>query len=512
MRILSLVAVSFALTTGVYGQTSQSSSKLPDEAGTRAWTIVPSLTVQETITDNVALSATGKTSDQITEIRPGLRVDAKTARLKLSLNYQLSEFIYAQRPQSSQTLNSLNAFATIEAIEKLFYVDISGVVAQQSISPFGPQSPGTYSINPNATETSDFRVSPYFKGRLAGYAAYEARYSYSALRAKSAELSDLDLREWLGRVSGDTPYSFLGWSAVAERNNYDYRQARKTESDKLRGFLVFTVDPQFRPDVSVGRESNDFLTLSKQSWHTYGYGANWDPTSRTQVSAFREKRFFGYGHHLTIAHRLPLSAVKYSDVRDVTALPNQFGSGGIGNIYDLLFAQLASSIPDEAARAAYVNNLLSSAGIASNTQVAGGFLTSQVSVQRRQELSYLVRGARNMVSVAAIRDQNDQLGTGVGTSDPFSLAASIKQQGWSAGWSHQITGTSSLNVSGSRTHAIGVTSALNPALTQKMLSTTLLAKLSAKSDGAVTVRRTVVDSTSSPYTENAVVGSVSIRF
>ena len=358
----------------------------------------------------MALSATGKTSDQITEIKPGLRINAKTPRLKLNLNYQLSELVYARGSQNNQTQNSLNAFATIEAVEKLFFVDMSGVIARQSISAFGPQSPGSYSVNANATETSNFSLSPYLKGRLAGYADYEARYRFSALRAKSAAISDLDVKEWMGRVSGDTPFSFLGWSADANRANYDYRQSRKTESDRLRGFIVFAVDPQFRPTVSVGRESNDFLSLSKQSWHTYGYGFNWDPTPRTQVAAFREKRFFGFGHNLTMAHRLPLSAVKYSDIRDISALPNQFGAVGNGNIYDLLFAQLASTFPDESARATYINGLLSSGGIAPNTPVTGGFLSSQVSVQRRQELSYLLRGVRNVVTVAALRSQNDQLG------------------------------------------------------------------------------------------------------
>ena len=313
-------------------------------------------------------------------------------------------------------------------------------------------------------------------------------------------------------MSGNTPVSFLDWSADANRQSYDYRHARKTESDRLRGFIVFRVDPQFRPSVTVGHESNDFLSLGKQSWNTYGYGADWDPTARTRVSGFREKRFFGYGHNLNVAHRLPLSAVKYSDIRDISALPNQFGAVGSGNIYDLLFSQLASSFPDESARAAYINNLLTSTGIAPNTQVTAGFLSSQVSVQRRQELSYLLRGARNVVTVAALRSQNDQLGTGFGTGNDFSLAASIRQEGWSTGWSHQLAGSSSLSVTGSRTHSVGATSTLNPMSTQKMFSASILAKLGAKTDGALTVRRTVVDSTSSPYSENAVVGFVSIRF
>ncbi len=84
---------------------------------------------------------------------------------------------------------------------------------------------------------------------------------------------------------------------------------------------------------------------------------------------------------------------------------------GLGNIYDLLFSQMASSIPDQAARAIFVNNLLLQNGIAPNVQVNAGFLSSQVTVMRRQELSYVLLGVRNTLTLAVNRTRNDSLGT-----------------------------------------------------------------------------------------------------
>lgn len=40
-----------------------------------------------------------------------------------------------------------------------------------------------------------------------------------------------------------------------------------------------------------------------------------------------------------------MSAVRFSDIRDISSLPNQFATAGLGNIYDLLFAQLTSTVP-----------------------------------------------------------------------------------------------------------------------------------------------------------------------
>ncbi len=483
-------------------------------AVSRAWNIVPSITVQETFTDNVAPGQATKTSDLITEVSPGVRVDGNTARLKMHFDYHLRELWYAQGTTGSQTQHALNSFATLEAVEKLLFVDVNGTISRQNISAFGVQSPNNYTDNANSTETRYFRISPYLRGNLGGVANYEARYTRSAVRAKSGGASDSDTQEWLGRVQGDTPLANLGWSADASRQKYDYTLGRKNESDRLRGQLVYRVDPQLRLSASLGRERNDFLSQSKQSTNTTGYGADWNPTERTQLSAFREKRFFGHGHNVSAKHRLPRSAVSYVDSRDISALPNQAGAVGLGNIFDLLFSQMASSIPDPAARTAAINSLLLQNGLSPNVQVNAGFLSSQVTIQRRQELSYVLLGARNTLTLAVNRTRNDSLSTLLVAGDDFSQVNAIAQKGFNVGWSHQLSALSSVNIVGALTRSAGIggTSGVSLENTQKSLSASLTTKLGARTNAAVTARRTEVDGSLTPYTENAVIGSVSIQF
>jgi uncharacterized protein (PEP-CTERM system associated) len=485
----------------------------PAGEGKRAWSIVPRITLQETITDNVAPGQPRKESDQITEVSPGVRVEANTKRLKLDLDYALRELYYAQGSRSKDTQNSLNALGKFEAIENLLFVDMTGIIARQNISAFGAQSTGNYNVNPNNTETRSFRLSPYLRGRLGSAADYELRYGRTTTRSKSNLASDVDTDEWTGRINGSTPLAALGWSAEASRQQYDYSQGRSTESDRLRGFLTYRVNPQFKLSASAGRERNDFTALSKQSWTTHGFGADWAPTERTDISAFREKRFFGYGHTYSISHRFPMSAVKFADTRDISSLPNQFATAGLGNIYDLLFAQLASAVPDPFDRAARVNALLGAAGIAPNLQVNVGFLSSQVTAQRRQELSWLLRGARNTLTLAATRSKTDRLGTGLGTGDDFSVASSIDQRGFNAGWAHQLTPLTSLNLAAAQTRSTGeFSSSQSQNNRQRMLSATLSTRLGAKTSAALTARRNKSDGTSQSYTENALVGSIAIQF
>jgi uncharacterized protein (PEP-CTERM system associated) len=497
----------------------------------RALTIVPTLTLQETFTDNVAPGAATKTSDRITQVTPGVRIDWETARVKAKLDYQVSEVFYAKGSQSSQTLQTLNSAGTAELLEKLFYVDVSGVIAQQSISAFGVQSPATYSVNANSTETSNFRISPYFKGTFAGYADYEARYSQSTMRSKSSDVSDVNVQEWQGRIGGDTSLPLIGWLANADRQITDYSLGSKSESDMWRGLLFYRFTPEWKFSVSAGRESNNYFSATQESRPTHGFGLDWVPNERTQVSAFRESRFFGEGHTVSANYRMPLSALNYTDTRDVSALPPQMGMASLGNVnlyqlyFNLYMSERESAIPDPVARAAAVTAFLAPFNIPTNATLVGGFMSSQVSLMRNQQLSYMLRGARNTLILALNRSQNDQLGTGLGSGD-FALTSSIRQQGVNVILSHQLTGLSDLSLMASRSRSTGgslpttgfvlstAASGANLETTQTMLSTSLSTRLSPKTTAVVTLRRTAAESTTTSYTytENAAVGAVSFQF
>jgi uncharacterized protein (PEP-CTERM system associated) len=132
---------------------------------------------------------------------------------------------------------------------------------------------------------------------------------------------------------------------------------------------------------------------------------------------------------------------------------------------------------------------------------------------RRQELSYVLLGVRNTLTLAVNRTRNDSLGTLLVAADDFSNVSAITQQGFTVGWSRQLSALSSLSVTGARSRSTGAStsSTVNPDSTQKSLSAGITTKLGAKTNGALTARRTETSGTNS-YTENAVVGSISVQF
>lgn len=477
----------------------------PTGAPKRNWIVTPRLTLQETLTDNVSPGTKLEASDRITELAPGIRIVGQSARAKLNLDYSVKQLNYGRNTRGDQTQQELNGIANLEMIDKLLYLDLSGIINQQAISAFGVQSP-EYAINDNLTETSTFRISPYFKGRLGGVANYEGRYSRTRAHSKSSSVADKDIGDWRGTLSGDFRATKFGWRLEAGRQNYDFEGGRGTESTNWRGMLGYQLTQELRFAASLGRESNDFVSADKQSWRIHGFGVDWQPGPRTQLSVFREKRFFGVGHSVTLSHRMRRSILKYSDSRDISALPTQFQGTALGSLYDLLFDQLADSIPDELMRSDYVAQLMAQNGLSPTAQVISSYLDSSVSARRQQELSFMLRGVRNTLTIAFLRSQDERLGL----TDVSSLL-SVSQRGISVGLSHQLSALTSLNIAGRHSHSSSMSS-LGEWSTQKSLTAGVTTHLGAHTTAGLSARRTIFDNQATPYTENAVVGTLTLQF
>lgn len=485
----------------------------------RTWTIRPRISLTETLTDNANISANsgngnGK-NDLITELAPGIRIEARTARLKAYFDYTLRAQAYAQTDYS-RTQNALNTFGTLEAVNNWLFLDFSGIISQQAISAFGTQSTSNTSINNNSTETATYRLSPYIRGQLGGAVDYLLRYNVSTTRANTAQVSDVDLSEWIGQLRGGTPFNNLKWTLDGSQQTADYSLGRKTEAEQLRAMLTYSLFPEFRVSLSGGWESNNYASLDQDSRSTHGYGFDWNPTTRTQLSAFKERRFFGDGHNVNFNHRFPLSSIRFSDTRDVSVLPNQFTSVGIGSIYDLFYPVLANmepyaSLPPGVKESAIENAITNTFGMPANTQVTSSFLTSRATVQRRQQLALALTGVRNTLTLLINRSENQLLLASGGLPDDFAQNNLIRQQGFSLNLSHRLSEASNLNALASRQSSTG-SSASTLKATTTMYQVNVSTKLGPKSTGSLGLRRSEFDNSASPYTENALFGTVSFVY
>ena len=504
------VSVAFLAFAGLIPPIQAQTSAPSDAEPKRAWSIVPHVAVTETLTNNVFLSDNDKRSDQVTQLSPGIRISGEGARLKLYFDYARNEIFYAQDSSDHRSQNALTSFGTLEALEKWLYIDFSGVIAQQSVSAFGKQSPSNININGNQTETSSFRVAPYIQGRFGSFANYRLGYSRNWTHAKSDNASDVDTTDWNAQINGNSAFKNLGWSLEASRQENDFTNGRNVESDRLRGVLSYQLTAQFKLSVIAGRESNDYTTLNKESRSTNGYGFDWSPSERTQVSAFRERRFFGDGHRFALSHRTPLSSWRFSDSRDISVLPNQLANAGRGSLYDLWFDQFASIEADPVRRAELVNTFLQAHNLSPNAAAINGFLSSSASDQRRRDLSFAINGARNTLTLTATQSESKQLGQSTGINDPFADTSSIRQRGFTVTLGHRLSALSMLNVTGSQMHSSG--SGGSQDTTLRVINATLSTKLGARMSASLGARRTIFDSTTDPYSENALIGTLVAQF
>lgn len=473
-------------------------------------TVTPRVSVTETLTDNVRLSSTGAQSEQITEVSPGIRVDLQGARVKAYLDYALNQIVYAQSTAPARSQNALSSSGTVEAIDNFAFMDFSASISQQSVSAFGLQSVDNTSINANRAEVSSYRISPYIQGRLGSNANYQARFSRSVTSSNSAVASGVSTTDGSGSVSGASAFKDLGWTADASRQIVDYSNGRSTESERANVGLTYGITPQLTVNARVGREANNYTSLNKESYATSGWGFGWRPSEATRLSGSVDQRSFGTAHNLSFEHRTPRTAWSLTDSKDVSTTPVQSGQAVVGSLYDLLFSQFATQQPDPVLRAQLVNAYLQIYGLAPNAAVTTGFLTSAVSLQRRQALSFSLLGVRSTVTFIASQSESSRLDTVSTGVDDFNTSNVVRQQGLSVNLAHRLTPDYSLGVLLSQQNTSGSTSLQESRL--RLLSLNVAGKVGKNSSATVGVRRVESDGGVSSYVENAVTGSLNVQF
>jgi uncharacterized protein (PEP-CTERM system associated) len=481
-----------------------------------SWLITPGISSTLTLTDNARPGLSQKKSDFIASVTPSIRVDGKGGRVSGNLNFSWQQNFYANESRYNNDQKSLSATGKAELIDEWLFLDAGANIAQSPTSVFAVQGVGNELVTGNRTETTSYNWSPYVQGYLAGSIGYELRYRNTQTTGNNgiyATGSGVDAQEWSGQLSGSTPFSLLGWSLSADDQLAKFGAQHDTKSSRLLGTLEYRIDPQLKLNVSAGQESDNFTSFQYQKRSVYGYGLDWAPTERTKLTIKKEKRSFGNGHVFDFSHRTALTAWKFIDSRSVVIPAQKFTTAQVSTAYDLLFLQMASSIPDPVARAQVVALLLQQAGIPLNSPIFGGIMSSQPFIQRMRQASFSITGANNTVIFSAQRSSNESLATGVSSLDAFALTQNIHQSGLSGSWVHRLSPETNLTLNALTSHSRGDTSTLDSRL--RSLSLLYTTRLGAKTTASMGLRQNNFDNASvgtSDYTEHAIIGTLSTSF
>lgn len=465
----------------------------------------PTLTVATSYSDTKGQITLEQDSQFITQISPGFRWVRNGGRFQAAVDYRLDAKFYSKQDEANARQNALTASFKTEAIENWLFVDALGSIAQEAISPFGSPISQSPSVNDNATEVRRFSLSPYVRGRVFGGAVYEARWRVVRTRGSRdvSANSDTDTKQVSLGSSNDAK---LGWGLMVSRQEVDFGSGANSTSDRVNLQGSLAVLPELRLGLTGGSESTDVVGGTRRSYDNWGWTAQWTPTPRTELSVSSERRYFGDAHNVRFTHRMRRSTWIYTDTRGASSGGDVAGAGQPVSLYNLYFNLFAAQEPDPALRDQLVRAFLLAIGQDPAALVSGGFLTSAVTLQRRQDLAWAIQGVRSSVSLQAFRGETRALqeaGSQLNT-------APIKQFGYTASVSYRLTPSSSISLVGSRQRT--ASSSTQPESDLQSAAISLSSVLGPYVSTSFSLRHSDFDSVANPYREAAATVSLTVRF
>jgi len=281
------------------------------------WTFTPSLTLQESLNDNIFQSETDRRWDLITYVTPGLAAYGDTQNVQLRFNYQPSLEYYARNTSLDQLAQNLDAIADATLWRDHLYLDLranAGVGSASGSTPglgYGTSPTGqptnglTGLTKQNSTQFTSFAASPYFVQQFESYGNLKLGYTYgyssssnnaglvplpvgttgpSATQTSTQELAQFTTGSFLDRIS-DTALiqatQFQGTGAASSGGHND------TASDQVN----YVLNRSVAAFASIGYEDIDYGGTNSESIHdlTWQIGTTLTPNPRSTLT-------MSYGH------------------------------------------------------------------------------------------------------------------------------------------------------------------------------------------------------------------------
>ncbi len=460
-----------------------------------------------TFTDNYQLSARAE-SDMIATATGSINAFSNSGPIRGNLAYSLTSLMYASHSSSNDLQQALSANAVAELVADHAFVEASASISQQLASPFGTQSATQFGANANRNEVRTLTVSPYLRGNLFGNVRYIARANFGITRGSTTSAGDT---RWTGGslgLSGGQP-STLQWSLDASQATYRYHLGQSTENDRIGLALSKALNYDLLLTLLAGQERYAVSGGEDITRPTWGARAQWNPSPRTAVNLQYERRFYGASHNINLMYRTARTVWTLTDSRDATSTLGETQGGRPGSLFDLLFEQFKTAIPDPAQRAIAVNNFLLQNGLSGGVPAFGAFLASNALLQRQQSLSLVVLGARTTLTLQAMRSTSQRLLRG-GTPDIFDGGNVIRQRALSAALAYRLTPASTATLAALWQRNAGLLGSQHSDLSS--LSATWTARLDPSSDFSLGARIAHSTSTGGDYDERAVFGNYRYRF
>jgi uncharacterized protein (PEP-CTERM system associated) len=451
-------------------------------------------------------AGTSSPLELVTLVSPGFQLSKQSGRVQGTLDYQLQGTLYTRRTEFNRFDNNLSANARAEAIPGWMFVDARAIVARQSLSPLGRQTASdSLAPNDNQEEVLNAQLSPFVRGELRNWADYELRLRGAITEVRGTHVGDSHLLGSVLNLSSPRRGSVLGWGFQASQDSLTFKAGRTTENYRVVASASLTPHPDLVLDLRAGQESTNVVSVQRRTFDNWGGGLRWSPTTRTLFSFSGDRRYFGNGFQVAIEHRLRRSTLRFTSVRDASSSGDAAGVGQPLTLFQLYMRQYQSVEPNVEQRAIRVLELLRLNNQNPNTVVGGGFATSAVSLQRRDDLAYTFIVPRSTFTLRASTGTTEIL-------DNVSAQRGIgfvKQRGLEASAAHRLTPTvnGTLVATYQRNSSRG-----QPDSDLKSLSANLTSVVNRNLTATAGLRHGVYSGANFSNNDTALTGAVSLRF
>ena len=418
------------------------------------WEILPSVSIDETYSDNISLAPSGQErSDWVTTLTPRLQIRGSGDRARVDIDYS-PQLLYWANEEHTRAVHLYTASGTVEFVRRMLFLDVRSSESQQIVSLLGPRSDSNINLTQNRTSVRTNSISPYLRHDFGTYAQGEARVTYGTVETDAeagADVSNSQTTNIDAKVASGPAYKLLTWNATYNKSHVDYKDPRFADVDiqKFTAGAKRLISPQFALLATVGYDDVDYITTGGPvpRGFLWSAGAEWNPSPRTRLAASAGRRWFGTTGFLEFDHRTRLTVWKLGYVQDISTTTSDFLIPETVDTAGYLNTLFTPSIPDPVARLAAVNAFISRNGLSSSFDQPVNFFSSIPFLAKRLRGSFGIQGVRNTILLNIFSEKREALAPNQPGAGDFAESDNTRQTGGDVAWTHVLSPLVSANLS-----------------------------------------------------------------
>jgi uncharacterized protein (PEP-CTERM system associated) len=379
-------------------------------ADAQSWTFTPGVKVLVTASDNIRLATDEAAErDVLVELTPAFTLIGNGKRFKALGSFEFPAVHYVERTERDRILPRGSLTGTLEAVEKMLFVDAGIVSAQYSNDPLGPRQDGPGTLN--TVTNTQYRISPYSTYRFGGEGT-EARWRSDFTWMHTTDISPELRQAYVGKHNlafehAPRPFGML-LSYDRTDTRFDQEGSVRLTDEIARLALNLGVTQQLSFGAAAGIERASYLIAAENDRTFAGAQLRWQPTERTLLNARWDDRFFGSGWLGVFTHRMPWLAWNIQSSRDVTTFPQQLLTLPAGsNVAAVLDALLTTRYPDPILRAQAVQEIIAQQRLPAALSGATPLYTNGVNLVTTLNGTVTLLGVRSALALNVYRTRTE---------------------------------------------------------------------------------------------------------